>query len=142
VVFTGPVAGQEKAELFGNCIMFLAPSADEGLSITVLEAAAYGKCCIVSDLPAFQAVIENRQTGFLFPKDNKESFINTVQQLIHTPAHLKEVGQRARSRLTPQFNWDRAAKRTEELYYKLIKAERLNSNRRSTLGDQETKYGQ
>jgi glycosyltransferase involved in cell wall biosynthesis len=44
VIFTGPVAGREKAELFGNCLLFLAPSAGEGLPITVLEAAAYGKC--------------------------------------------------------------------------------------------------
>jgi glycosyltransferase involved in cell wall biosynthesis len=141
VIFTGPVAGQEKAELFGNCLIFLAPSADEGLPITVLEAAAYAKCCIVSDLPAFQAVIENRQTGFLFPKNNRESFIATVQQLIHSPEQLIRVGEAARNRLAPQFSWDRTAKRTEELYYQLFETERLNSNRRSSLGDRETKNG-
>jgi glycosyltransferase involved in cell wall biosynthesis len=120
IIFTGSVFGREKAELFSNCLMFLAPSADEGLPLTVLEAISYGQCCMVSDLPAFRTVIENGVTGFLFPKNDKDQFIKMVADLIQTPQQLKLIGKEAKRKITPAFNWDQTVKQTEWLYNQLL----------------------
>ncbi len=120
VIFTGPVFGREKAELFSNCLMFLAPSMDEGLPLTVLEAIAYGKCCIVSDLPAFRTVIENGLTGFLFPKNDKDQFIATVANLIPAAQKLELIGKTAKQKITSAFDWEKTAERTERLYNQLL----------------------
>ena len=120
VVFTGAVTGREKEELFSNCLLFLAPSADEGLPLTVLEAASYGKPCIVSDLPAFQAVIAHDRTGFLFPQKDQQQFDATVARVLQSPDRLQAVGRAAKSELTPRFDWDRTAQQTVSMYRRLL----------------------
>ncbi len=124
VIFTGAVAGREKSELLSNCIMLLAPSADEGMPLTLLEASSYGKPSVVSDLPAFQAVIEHGATGFLFPKEDPQAFVSMVGELLHSPNRLKAVGLAAQRELTPRFDWDHTADRTEKLYYELLSQKR------------------
>ncbi len=49
---TGLVQGQELAELFSNCRLFVLPSHTEGLSLALLEAMSCGGRCLVSDIPA------------------------------------------------------------------------------------------
>jgi glycosyltransferase involved in cell wall biosynthesis len=120
IIFTGSVSGKEKAELFSNCLMFLAPSQDEGLPLTVLEAVSYAKCCIVSDIPAFRSVIENDVSGFIFPKDNKNGFINTVAKLINSPQNLDLIGKEAKRRILSIFDWDKTADKIESIYNNLL----------------------
>lgn len=120
VIFTGAVTGREKEELLSNCLVFLAPSADEGLPLTVLEAASYGKPCVVSDLPAFQAVLTDGTTGFLFPKKDRRQFAAIVGEVLQSPNRLKAAGLAAKIELTPRFDWDRTAEKTEALYRELL----------------------
>jgi glycosyltransferase involved in cell wall biosynthesis len=120
IIFTGPVTGKEKAELFSNCLVFLAPSLDEGLPITVLEAIAYGQCCVVSDIPAFTSVIENGVSGFIFPKTSVNKFISTVSNLMNSQQRLMLVGKEAKRKMIAKFDWDDTTKKTERLYCKLL----------------------
>ena len=120
VIFTGSVAGREKAELFSNCLMFLAPSLDEGLPLTVLEAIAYGQCCVVSDIPAFRSVIENGVSGFTFPKTSIDKFISTVSDLMHSQQRLTLIGKEAKRRVLSKFDWNGTTEKTEQLYFKLL----------------------
>ena len=120
VIFTGPVFGKEKAELLSNCLLFLAPSENEGLPITVLEAVAYSRCCIASDIPAHTAVLENDVTGFLFPRDDKDGFIAMVAELINESEKLKYIGKAARRKGELNFNWERTVNKTERLYGSLL----------------------
>ena len=54
VIRTGLVQGQELAELFSNCRLFVLPSHTEGLSLALLEAMSCGGRCLVSDIPAIR----------------------------------------------------------------------------------------
>ena len=128
IIFTGPVSGREKAELLGNCLLFLAPSKDEGLPITVLEAATYKRCCIASDIPAHQETIDNGTTGFLFPRDDKKSFVEKVKNLLNKPhSFINSIGNASKHKVTDKFNWERTVDKTEILYRKL-----LDERRKST----------
>ncbi len=127
IIFTGSVAGKEKAELFSNCLMFLAPSLDEGLPLTVLEAIAYGQCCVVSDIPAFRSVIENGVSGFIFPKTSIDKFISTVSNLMHSQQRLTLIGKEAKRRILSKFDWNCTTEKTERLYFKLLD-NRINFN--------------
>jgi glycosyltransferase involved in cell wall biosynthesis len=120
VIFTGPVFGKEKAELLSNCLLFVAPSENEGLPITVLEAIAYSRCCIASDIQAHSAVLENNITGFLFQKNDKDGFIAMVADVINKSDKLRHIGKAAHQHAESNFDWDKTAEQTEQLYKKLL----------------------
>ena len=121
ILFTGPVAGREKDELLANCILFLAPSADEGLPLTVLEAIAHQKCCIVSDLPAYDSILENGVSGLIFSRYSQDAFLDMVSQAIQHPEKLENLGRKAYHRLKKKLDWDQTAFQTESLYRNLLK---------------------
>jgi glycosyltransferase involved in cell wall biosynthesis len=121
MVFTGPVTGLEKAELLSNCLLFLAPSAYEGLPITLLEATAYGRCCVASDIPAHSEVIDAEQTGFLFAPNDRRGFIELVRGLTRRPVdELIAAGTEAEIRARHKFNWEKTASQTENLFQSLV----------------------
>jgi glycosyltransferase involved in cell wall biosynthesis len=122
VIFTGPVFGQEKTELLSNCLVFLAPSTHEGLPITMLEAAAHGKCCLASDIPAHSAVIEDGVSGLLFPSNDKAMFMKKVVQAISRSHEVLEcMGREACRKIQDAFDWDRTTGLFESLYERLLR---------------------
>ena len=84
-VFTGAVQGKEKLELLSNCHSFVMPSSNEGLPVTLLEAMSFGKCCLVSDIPAHMEVVENGISGLLFRTGEREALIRQFKQLLAMP---------------------------------------------------------
>jgi glycosyltransferase involved in cell wall biosynthesis len=131
IIFTGPVFGDEKSELLSNCLLFLAPSQNEGLPITLLEAIAYGRCCIASDIPAHSVVIQNEVTGFLFPSDDKDGFIAKVVKLINESEKLKSIGKAARQHAELIFDWERTADETKRVYDELLREPRRIAQKKS-----------
>lgn len=51
ILFVGEVLNDKKDQLLRNAYAFVLPSELEGLSVAILEAMSYKKCCIVSDIP-------------------------------------------------------------------------------------------
>jgi glycosyltransferase involved in cell wall biosynthesis len=124
IIFTGPVTGDEKAELLSNCLCMLAPSQYEGLPIAVLEAAAYGRCCLASDIPAHREIIEDGVNGFLFPGDSKERFLGSMNKIMSlTAGYLLALGSEARKKGMKKFNWDTTTDRFERLYYNVLRGQ-------------------
>ena len=122
ILFTGPVAGREKGELISNCLLFLAPSADEGLPLTVLEAIAHRKCCVVSDLPAYKSILENGITGMVFDRNSQQAFLDTVTGAVQRPSRLDALGNNAHDQLKEKLDWDNTAMQAEKLYTNLLKS--------------------
>jgi glycosyltransferase involved in cell wall biosynthesis len=121
VIFTGAVSGIEKAELLSNCLLFLAPSAYEGLPIAVLEAMAYARCCVASQIPAHCEVVENGATGFLFPPEDKPAFVKLVTQLLSGKReHMVSIGASAKKWAAARFNWDKTSILYEQLLWSLL----------------------
>jgi len=121
VIFTGPVFGDEKSELLSNCKFLVNPSSSEGLPITVLEAMSYGRCCVASNIPAHKEIIDDGLTGFLFDWKSMEDFQLKVKDVSMLSAFaLKTIGLRAKLQTASQYDWDRTAQLTEDVYKGLI----------------------
>ena len=58
-----------------DCLVL--PSISEGLGLTIIEAFRNRVPVIVSDIPVFKEVVENRKSGFIFESNNANSL--TVQ---------------------------------------------------------------
>ncbi len=121
IIFTGEVSGIEKAELLSNCLLFLAPSSYEGLPITVLEAVAYSRCCVVSDIPAHSEIIEDGITGFLFPTHDRSAFVQLISRLVsENKDSLASIGTEAKERTAQKLNWEKTGAAYEQLCRSLL----------------------
>jgi glycosyltransferase involved in cell wall biosynthesis len=121
VVFTGMVGGRLKEELLSNALLYVTPSAVEGLPIALLEAMAHSRCCLASSIPAHVEVIEDGCDGLLFPWDDFQAFAAVLEEgLNRAGGELQIMGERARQKVLTAYDWENVARATEAFYYELL----------------------
>ena len=124
IIFTGPVSGDTKAELLSNCALFLAPSSYEGLPIALLEAMSYRRCCVASDIAAHREIIEDQQTGCLFPRDEKSAFFELVNRLLIQPETAARIGKTAKQFCRETYSWEKTTLAYENLFRRMTRAQK------------------
>lgn len=82
IIFPGYVFGNEKQELLSNCRMFVLPSETEGFPISVSEALAYGKHCLVGDF--LRGEYENSRLVAFFKTNDFRDFLHTLKRGHHS----------------------------------------------------------
>ena len=114
VRFEGWVSGEKKLRLLNEADVYILPSFNEGLPISILEAMSYGNCCVVSDIPECTEVVENHAVSF--PRGNGQALAETLQQLCDDPRQVEEYRDAACDFICGKYNWDHVTRKTLELY--------------------------
>ncbi len=114
IVFTGFVTGEPLAELYSNCYAYVLPSDVEGMPMSLLEAMAYGRCCVTSDIPECADVLAGN--GVTFEKGSVDSLRAALQGLLADDDHGRVLGAAAKAHVEKTYNWDSVVERTLELY--------------------------
>ena len=84
------------------------PEWDEGFGITVIEALASGRLCIVNQRGALPEIIEHGKNGFILPADDPEAIQNLLEE-------IWDMSDEARSRM--QNNARSSARRFSLEYF-------------------------
>lgn len=114
IVFTGFVTGEPLAELYSNCYAYVLPSDVEGMPMSLLEAMAYGCCCVTSDIPECADVLAGN--GVTFEKGSADSLRAALQGLLACGDRGRVLGIAARAHVEKTYNWDSVVERTCKLY--------------------------
>jgi len=118
VVFTGDVFGDALEDLYANARMFILASRVEGLPITVCEAMAHGRACLLSDIP--ENIEVGGDAGKFFKCGDVNELHATLYDLVDDGATLDDLGRRARARAETLYNWDLVTDAVESFYYQLL----------------------
>lgn len=118
VIFTGYVYGDVLHELYSNAYCYVHPSTIEGLPITLLEAVAYGRCVVASDIPPNLEVVKD--AGIAFESKNVEDLCRALQTAIDSPALVGELGRRAQAMGVAEYSYDSIAAKTLKLYAAVV----------------------
>ena len=118
IIFTDYVYDETVQELYSNAYCYVQPSTIEGLPITLIEAVAYGNCIVASSIPACMEVVED--SGLIFETENVDALAAVLQKVISNPDLAKELGEKAKVRGVAEYNYDRVAEKTVELYKSLL----------------------
>ncbi len=100
VHFHGSRPQSEVVDFLANADVFVFPTLDDLLSISILEAMSQSLCVIASDFGAIPELIIDGQTGFLFPKFDSATLASKLDAVIGDPAlkrRVAEAGHRAAS---------------------------------------------
>lgn len=78
VVFHGWVSGVEKYEIMSKCSVFVLPTYNEGLPLTILEAFATKTFVISTPVGAIPEVVVNQKSGLLVPVGDVNSLVESL----------------------------------------------------------------
>ncbi|WP_368018366.1 glycosyltransferase family 4 protein [Olsenella sp. AGMB03486] len=114
ILFTGFVTGNTLAELYSNAYCYVLPSDVEGMPMSLLEAMAYGRCCVTSDIPECADVLAGN--GLTFEKGNADALETVLENILEAPERVKLLGKAAREHVTRSYDWDIVAQQTLGIY--------------------------
>jgi glycosyltransferase involved in cell wall biosynthesis len=118
ILLPGFVEGRLLDELFGHCYLYVQPSEVEGLSLSILEAMSYGRCCLVSDIPEnLEAVAD---MGFAFGNKNVDELEDRLRWLLEHPEAVTAVSLGAKERVRKNYSWQFITDRIEQFYFRLL----------------------
>ncbi|MDP6528320.1 MAG: glycosyltransferase family 4 protein [Gemmatimonadota bacterium] len=114
VRFLGGVYGSELESVWAHAALVVIPSALEGLSIALLEAMSHGRAVLGSDIPENTEVLKG--AGETFRSGDAEHLGARLSELLQMPDHLAQLGALARERIREEYDWERVADQTLEIY--------------------------
>jgi starch synthase len=95
--------------------VFVLYSGYEGLPHVVLEAMAVGTPVVASAKGGIPEVVEDGVTGRLVPWGDDARLSDALLEALSDPAKVTYWAERARARITRDFNWARLVERTASL---------------------------
>lgn len=101
--------------------VFVFPSVNEGLGLSLLEAMAYGLPCVASEVGGIIDIIKSASCGMLVPIGDKEAIAGAALKLLNDPALRLAMGKNGRSVVMEKFSLDNMADRILRLYKDILK---------------------
>ena len=114
IVFTGFVDDAELHHYYAGCEIFVYPSFYEGFGLPILEAMACGRAVACSDTSAMPEVADS--AALLFDPERHEQMARAMRDLL-IDAELRSRMERLGSQRAALFSWERASRRTLDVYY-------------------------
>lgn len=103
VKFEGWVGGDKKIELLNRADVFILPSYNEGLPISILEAMSYGHPIIATPVGGIPEVVETDVNGVLVEPGNHEQIYRAIKKYIDQPDLIEKEGAESTRRATPHL---------------------------------------
>jgi glycosyltransferase involved in cell wall biosynthesis len=100
--------------------IYVQPSANEGLSLTVLEAMAAGKPVIVTDVGGAKEMVSDDRTGILIPPGSASAIGTAIVDLLDHPEKCTALAKAGRRRVNQEFNVQRMVDAYQEVYQSLV----------------------
>lgn len=112
--FTGFVSEAEKYRIYARARVVVQPSIKEGWGLTAVEAQACGTPVVCADSPGLREVVDDGQSGFLYPYGDIPRLAQRIGELMDDDRKWREFSAGA-SRWAGTFSWDRAAEEMESI---------------------------
>ena len=120
VTFHGWKRQEEILALHASCAIFILPSMQENMPVSIAESMSTGRVVIASDVGAISEMFTNRQSGFLFPKNDLQRLCSILTDLHQDPALLESVSAHARREALEKFHPDAVVAKTLSFFDAVI----------------------
>ncbi len=96
--------------------IFCLSSHTEGTSMTLLEAAACGLPCIVTDVGGNREIVEDEVTGLIVAPDNVKLFADAIRKCVVDADLRRTMGQNGRKKVLDDYSVQKMAAEYAKLY--------------------------
>ncbi len=104
IKFAGHVPKGDFVSLYQGATLFVFPSLQEGLGISVLDAMACGVPVVSTRCGGPEGLIEDGVTGVLVQNNDEDAMTRAVGDLLRQPERMRAMGAAARERTAQQFS--------------------------------------
>lgn len=116
VEILGEISDEEKASLLRGADVYVAPQlGGESFGIVLVEAMAAGTAVVASDIPAFEAVLENGEVGRLFETGNSKELARTLVELLEDPGMTERIAKSGQA-AAENYDWQTVTERILAVY--------------------------
>ena len=119
IIFTGFISGDVLTEVYSNAYAVTLPSDIEGMSLSLLEALAYGNAVLCSDIPENTLVTEDK--ALHFKKSDVADLAEKLQTMCNREELVQELKKDAAEYILSKYNWQDVASATYALYENVLK---------------------
>jgi len=120
VKYVGWISGEDKYKLLQSSDVYILPSYNEGLPISILEAMSYKMPIISTDVGGISTIVKNNQNGFLITPGNNTDIFNAMQYFLDNPSKITEYGEKS-YKLVQDFLPEKVLKDLYNIYNEICK---------------------
>lgn len=117
--FHGWINEEQKKELLKETDLFVLPSYNEGLPLSILEALSYGIPIISTDVGSVNEAVIDGVNGYLIKPGDVQALSECLLGSLNTSA-FEKMGQASRELAERKFNHEIYFKKLEELYFQEV----------------------
>ena len=118
VIFTG--LREDISQIMAALDVFVLPSIYEAFGLVLLEAMAFKKPIIASNVGGIPEIVEHGVTGLLVPPGDSESLAKAIIEITQHPKEAVKMGERGRERVERYFSLDVYVQKIEKVYEELL----------------------
>lgn len=119
VVFPGWISDESTIdEIYRKSIIYVLPSYNEGMPMSILEAMSYGLPVISTDVGSISSVIEDGENGFLLKPGDVEDIVSKIEYLLNNQSIRLSMQQENLNKISRKFNIYENLDELLELYKK------------------------
>lgn len=107
---------KDTLEVLAATDLFILPSLEEGLGLSLMEAMASGVAVIGSDVGGIKSLIQDGYTGLLVKPKDIAGISCAISALLKDPEKRKFLGDNARNFIAENFSSEQMIFLTEEVY--------------------------
>jgi glycosyltransferase involved in cell wall biosynthesis len=120
IKYAGWVSGDKKNELLNNCDVYILPSYNEGLPISILEALAYGKPVISTTVGGIPEIVRPGYNGWLMEAGDRIALQEIIADVLDNKDKLDVFGKHSLA-ISRNYTPEAVFGSLETLYGNLIK---------------------
>ncbi len=126
IIFAGFKSQDDLSVLYKNALAYVIPSELEGLSLSLLDALAYGTPCIASDIPENLEALDGGRLGTVFANAKITDLTEKLNYVIENLTDAINTANEAKQSVRSTYNWNLLADKLNDFYASLYKATRHN----------------
>ena len=118
-IFEGWVNGDKKTELLKWADVFVLPSYNEGLPISILEALAYGMPIISTPVGGIPEVVKNGVNGLMVEPGADSQIWDAIRFYIDNPGNIRKDGLNS-SKIVEPYTPESVMRHLTKIYHQLL----------------------
>ncbi|MCE7066594.1 glycosyltransferase family 4 protein [Dyadobacter sp. CY326] len=104
VKFKGWISGEDKKALLQKSDVYILPSYNEGLPISILEAMSHSMPIISTSVGGISEILTSNVNGFLVKPGDSEAILSSIKAFINNPDLIDAMGRKSRQMVTPYYS--------------------------------------